>query len=445
VRPDELPEAEVGVLGAMLAEPRFALDAMHSLRDEDFETPRLRAFFSLLRTAHRDAPTMDPVTILAAARKHGVLDKIGGRDTVTMLLTESVTAANGPYYVELVRTASARRRLREVAVKMGAESIDEEVPVEIVAQNALEGTRTALGSSVGKTASIVDALDQVVREMNDTTGVSRYSTGISDLDFQIGGIPAKGLTIIGARPSVGKTALSLQLATNFVRRDGLRVTVYSLERDKADITRVILTQISGVSIAKIEPGAARSAEEYDRVVEAVGVVSEFGDRLRLSDSTRTSPTSIRADLARAPEGELPHVVIVDYVGLMDTSTAPGGKNRTREAEVSWLSRELKRVQQEFGIALIALAQLNRQSVNRSGDQMPQLHDLRDSGGQEQDADMVILLHRPAATATDPDERDAAGNKAFANCAKNRRGATGIVELTFTGASQTFGNGIMEKF
>lgn len=429
----------------MLAEPRFALEAMHSLRDEDFEAPRLRAFFSLLKLAHRDAPTMDPVALLAAAKKHGVLDKIGGRDTVTMLLTESVTAANGPYYADLVRDAAARRRLREIAVKMGSDATNDSVPVEVVVQNALEGTRTALGNAASKTASIADALDQVVREMNDTTGVSRYPTGIGDLDYQLGGIPAKGLTVIGARPSVGKTAISLQMATNFVRREGLRVTVYGLERDKADMTRVILTQISGVPNHKIEPGAARTAEEYDRVVEAVGVVSEFGERLRLSDSSRTSPVSIRADLARMPDGELPHVVIVDYVGLMDTSAAPGGKNRTREAEVSWLSRELKRVQQEFGIAFLVCAQLNRQSVNRAGDQMPQLHDLRDSGGQEQDADMVLLLHRPAVTSSSAETREAAGGKSFVNCAKNRRGATGVVELEFDGPRQTFGNAIMEKF
>lgn len=442
---EDFPPAEVAVLGSMFLDPVFALEALSDLRDDDFASFKLRTLFGVLRGCHREAPNLDIVVVRAAAKKAGALDKIGGASTLSLVIEQTPSSANARHYLGIVKDSAERRRVREIAVRMAADAANEEVPIQNVVQTAVEAARSAVGSADGKTASIADALDRVVREMNDTTGVSRYSTGLSDLDHQIGGIPAKGLTIIGARPSVGKTALSLQLATNFVRRDGLRVTVYSLERDKADITRVILTQISGVSIAKIEPGAARSAEEYDRVVEAVGIVSEFGDRLRLSDSTRTSPTSIRADLARAPEGELPHVVIVDYVGLMDTSTAPGGKNRTREAEVSWLSRELKRVQQEFGIALIALAQLNRQSVNRSGDQMPQLHDLRDSGGQEQDADMVILLHRPAATATDPDERDAAGNKAFANCAKNRRGATGIVELTFTGASQTFGNGIMEKF
>ncbi len=433
-------DPEVATIGSMLIDPLVAYQCAAQLTAEDFTQPLLADVFRLVTDAMRENSPIDLVTLAARAKKKGLLRAGDGVKVIKEIMEVVPTAANGEYYAKIVKENAGRRRLRALASSFACAAADETLSPEAVVVQFTNDARKALGSTDAKCVSLAQALDDAVKDMNDTTGTHRLLTGLTDFDSQFGGgFPRKGVTIVGARPSVGKTPFALQFVLHQVLSEGRSAIVYSLERDSTDIASVLLTQASRVSLDRLQPGVLRSAEEEERISAGIAKLSYASDRLRISGASRVSPMTIRTELARLPDAERPEIVVVDYLGLLDAASAPGGKNRTRENEISYLSREMKMIQQEFGIALIVCAQLNRQSVGRVGDNFPRISDLRDSGAIEQDADMIVLLHRPAATLTDPDQRDAAGNTAHLIVGKNRRGPTGEVKVAFNGPAQTFEN------
>lgn len=434
-------EAETATLGAMILDPSIAYRCAEELQPEDFLEPTYGDLFRLLREAVREKCPLDAVTLLALAKKKGILQNKGGSQGAAAVIEAIMNAPpfseNGEHYARIVRSAGERRRIQNLAIQLSREAADETLDTEAIVSSFTAQLRGALGKSGARGMSIAAALDEAFRQMEDETRTETLPTGIPEFDAQFRGVPRHGVTIVGARPTVGKTAFVAQFASYQAVVEGRSVRVYSLERDEPDIGRLMICQMTGVPMHRMDPGVIRSQRESDDLFAARHRLSQLERSVWISGDSRVSPMRIRADLARLPENERPEIVVIDYLGLLDTNGCPGGKGRTRENEISYLSRELKIIQQEFKVCLVVCSQLNRQSVGRVGDGFPRLSDLRDSGSIEQDADMVLLLHRPSATITDPTQRDGAGNIAHVIVAKNRRGATGTVDLSFNGPAQRF--------
>ncbi len=429
------PQAERAVIGACLVSAEALGTVSEILKPEDFHDANNKAVYEICLSMYLANKPIDLITFQAEATKRNVFERIGGQPFLAELIGDEMLPANAEYYAEIVRDTALRRRMIDAGPKISALGMKPDIEAgEIVS----EAEKIILEASASKATtgpvSIQVAAQSTLAKIMELRSGTRKNTGFmtsfTDLDRIIAGFQPGTLNIIAARPSMGKTALALNIA-QFGRKDNAdnHVLFFSLEMSVEQLmhrmfsAQTLAFSNKGVGVSEIASGTYSNDDAY-LVERAVHVLDQRNISLQYSSELTAMDfrTECRRYKTRHPDLAL---IVVDYLQLMSSGNR---RNDNRQNEVAEISRTIKSVAVELSCPVIALSQLSRETEKRT-DKKPQLSDLRDSGAIEQDADTVIMLYREDYYS-EHEDNDLMDSEADLRIAKNRNGTTGIVKLTF---------------
>ena len=427
------------MLGAML----LSKDAVVSVAElgvtaDQFYRPAHQTIFEAMRTLMAVGEPIDVVTVADELRRAQLLDEIGGLEALMELQTATPVVGNVHRYAKIVADTAALRRLIGVASEIAeiaytepddvAKALDDaEQKVFAVAEDRVTDSTRHLKELVH------EATQELEKRFESKVALTGVPTGFSDLDATLLGLQQSALIVVGARPAMGKTAFALNVASNVASGTNLPVLIFSLEMSHSELTMRMLSSEARVDSKKLRTGNI-SEPEWTRINNAVGRLETR--LLYLDDNANVTVMEIRAKARRlkAKHNGL-GLIVIDYLQLMS-----GNNSESRQLEISEISRNLKILARELEVPVMALSQLSRKLEERS-DKRPQLSDLRESGAIEQDADVVLFLHRPEVYRNEKGEGVAHDEKGVAEViiAKHRQGPNGTVKLVFFGESTRFEN------
>ena len=381
--------AEQSVLGGMLLSKDAIADVIEIIRDRDFYRPAHELIYDAIIDLYGRGEPADAVTVSAELSKRGDIARAGGAPYLHTLISSVPTAANAGYYAKIVREHAIMRRLVEAGTKIVQLGYTSEGEVDDMVDQAQAEVyavteRRSSEDYVQLSTLLPQALDEI-EAISKGIGVEGVKSGFKDLDALTHGFHPGNMIILAARPAMGKSTLGLDIARHASIHNGLTSVIFSLEMSKSEITMRMLSAESRVGLNNIRAGTL-SDDEWSRLARRMGEISEAP--LFIDDSPNLSMMEIRAKARRLKQRHNLKLIVIDYLQLMSS----GKKVENRQQEVSEFSRHLKLMAKELDIPVIAISQLNRSPEQRS-DKKPMLSDLRESGSIEQDADVVILLHR----------------------------------------------------
>ena len=430
--PPQAPEAEEAVLGAMLLSKGAIGDVSDVLRGGDFYKPANETIFDVILDLYARGEPADMVTVADELSRSGNLQRAGGADYLHTLISSVQTAANATYYARIVREKSLLRGLVSAGTRIAqlgyaeaggdVDGLLDSAQAEVMAISEKRGGQDYI--------SLSDLSEEVLAELNDIASnkgkLSGVPTGFADLDRLTQGFHPGQMVIVAARPGMGKSTIALDFCREAAIRNDITTAIFSLEMSRSEIAMRLLSAETGVWLQKMRSGDMTS-QDWTAVSKRIGEVSSAP--LFIDDSPNMSMSEIRAKCRRLKQQENLGLVVVDYLQLMSS----GKRVESRQQEVSEFSRSLKLLAKELGVPVIAVAQLNRGPEQRA-DRRPMIADLRESGSLEQDADVVMLLHRPEMY--DPEDRK---GEADIIVAKHRNGPTDTIPVVFQGAQARFVN------
>ena len=427
--PPQNIEAEKSLLGAILLSDDSFSSALELVKANDFYDPRHAKIFASMTRLFEAQRKIDLITLTTELGNQKLLKEVGGRAYVSDLETFVPISSHAEDYAKLVAEASLRRRLISAGTEIanaayeGGTEIDELVGK--AEQNLFEVSDKTVRSDYSALADLlVDAYDRI-EELHKNKGALRgLRTGFRDLDKKTAGLQKRDLIIIGARPAMGKTTLAENLAYNVATRngDGRGVLFFSMEMSKEELIERMVSTESGVDNWRIRTGNL-SDEDFARIGDAMAEMNEAP--LYIDDTSSMTVLEVRNKARRAMHDHTISMVVIDYLQLIRGTDRYKGN---RVQEVTEISRGLKTLARELEIPVIALAQLNRGVTDRD-DPRPVLSDLRESGSIEQDADLVMLLHRPDYYRQNDDDYEPT-NLTELIIAKHRHGEVGKINLYF---------------
>ena len=427
-------DAERAVLGSCLLDKDAAIYVIETLRKDDFYDAIHQLAYDIISEMVQKDKAVDPLTFMEEAKKRGLFDKLGGQSFVASLIDAVPTTANVEYHARIVRDKSVHRKMIQVGTYITKLGYAEEAEIEEVLD---EAERAVFDVATRGNLVVFKALGEVLKssfkELEDRffggSVVTGLPTGYIDLDRITGGLQGGSLIILAARPSMGKTALALNIAQYVAIKQETPVLIFSLEMSAEQLSHRLLASEAKVNIHDMRTGALPRGT-WDILANAAGMLSEAP--IYIDDSSFLSTLDLRAR-ARRFKAQHPKLglIIVDYLQLMNLSR----RVENKQQEVAEISRALKGVARELNVPVIALSQLSR-AVEQRQDKKPQLADLRDSGAIEQDADLVIFLYRKGYY--EPDKEDGQ-DVADLIIAKHRNGPTGTVQLLFVKEYTRFEN------
>jgi len=439
-------DAERTILGAVLLDNHAWSEAASTLRADDFAlTAHQRVFARMGELIDRNH-VVDIVTLSEELAKRKEIESIGGVAWLASLIEGLPRRLSIEEYVRIVKDKSLLRQLINIcstAITRAADQSEEALEVLNAAETSLlevteKGITRGFSSVHDIVAGSFKTIDNLYKEGREITGLA---THLTEFDRMTSGLQKSELVIIAARPSMGKTALAINIAQNAAIHGGKAVAVFSLEMSKESLLRRMLASEATVDSVKIQKGFLLR-EDRDKLTAALERLVEA--RIFVDDTPGISLTEMRAKARRLrqAQGGL-DLVVVDYLQLMTAGTigSAGRHYENRTQEVSAISRGLKALAKELNIPVIALSQLSRNSEQRAGDKKPILSDLRESGSIEQDADVVAFIHRESyynrdkSGEPDPDTE----NKAEIIIAKQRNGPTGSIEVAWVSKCTRFGD------
>ncbi len=433
-------EAEKSVLGSILISPQAADKALERLVPEDFFRLPNRDIFTAMQYIWQHGGVIDVVTLLDALEKLGKTQSSGGLDYLTELSIFTPTAANAEHYIAIVEQASTRRRLINVSTQIAQEAAsgakettellnDAERRIYDISMRASDDNMEALAPVYSR---VFHRIGQLMQLDGQHTGLP---TGFKDVDDITSGLQKSDLIIIAGRPSSGKTSLVLNIAAHAALHEHATVAIFSLEMSKEQLVTRIMSTETGVDMQKIRTGAVSPEELLDI---ANGYNSVGDAQLLIDDTPAISVAELRSRCRRIKARQGLDLIIIDYLQLMQSSS----RAESRVQAVSEMTRGLKIVARELDTPIILLSQLSRKPDDRT-DHTPVMSDLRESGSIEQDADVIMMLYRPAAYI-DTDEFREHNNITYLNLVKHRNGATGQIRLTWLPELTKFANYIDES-
>lgn len=412
--------AEIACLGGMILDRHTIDDCLDIVVGPDFYRPAHEAIFSAITTLHFEGQPVDAITVADLLRDRGDLARVGGAAYIHHLVQSTPVAASAAYYAEIVADLSIRRRLVEAGTRIAqlgmSQGAGDSGEIIAAAQSAVDAVDARRATEL---VSGADALPEVLAALDNPDLAGALSTPWPSLTGYLGGGFAKGrVYVVGARPSVGKTAVALSIALWVMQRHGKSVAFSTLEMPREEIVTRLLSQMSGV------PLTSGKVQDFQRVLlEQAASTLRSLPPIWVADREQVDPTLVRSHARAAKSRSDLGLIVVDYLQLMESA----GKVESRQQEVAKFSRAIKKTARALDVPILLLSQLNRQSEMRGPDAPPRLADLRDSGAVEQDADVVMLLHKPDREREDLDLR----------VSKNRQGPRDVVSrLTFDGARMT---------
>ncbi len=415
--------AEQSVLGGMLLSKDAIADVLERLRPGDFYRPAHRCVYDSILDLYGRGEPADAVTVAAELDRRGLLRRVGGAPYLHTLISTVPTAANAGYYAGIVAEKALLRRLVEAGTRVvqygyaGAEGADVNEVVDRAQAEIYDVTERRAGEDFVPLEALLQPTMDEIDAIASAGGISRgVPTGFTELDELTNGLHPGQMIVIAARPGAGKSTLALDVLRSAAIRHQLGAVMFSLEMGKSEIVMRLLSAEAGVPLSAMRSGRMTD-EHWTRLAARMTALS--GAPLFLDDSPNLTMMEIRAKARRLKQKSDLRLVVIDYLQLMTS----GKKVESRQQEVSEFSRQLKLLAKELEVPVVALSQLNRGPEQRT-DKKPMLADLRESGAIEQDADMVILLHRP--DAVDPDSPR--GGEADLIVAKHRNGPTRTVTV-----------------
>jgi replicative DNA helicase len=428
--PPQAVELEEAVLGAIMVEKDAIIAVMDVLKPESFyKENHQKIFKAVLDLSTRHEP-IDLLTVTEELRKREELDEIGGAVYIAQLTSKVGSAAHLEFHAKILAQKYIQRELIRVSSDIQIRAFDDSIDVDdLLDYSEMELFRVAEGNIKRETAPISILVKQALQHLEEAgkreDGLSGVPCGFSELDRITSGWQPSDLIIVAARPSMGKTAFVLSMARNMSVDHNASVAFFSLEMSSHQLINRLIVSESGISHEKIRNGKLTPHEWAQLTVK----ISDLqNSKIFIDDSPALSIFELRAKCRRLKAQHDIGIIILDYLQLM---SGPAEARGNREQEVSTISRSLKAIAKELNVPIIALSQLNRSVETRGGFKRPQLSDLRESGAIEQDADMVLFIHRPEYYGFMEDED---GNSlvglAEIIVAKHRNGAIGDIKLRF---------------
>jgi replicative DNA helicase len=425
-------DAEKGLLGSVLLSGTVLDDSIALIDASHFHLPAHQKIFEILVEMRNSGRPIDLISVTQLLEDRKLLDEVGGASVVTDLLTFVPTAANADYYREILREKCLLRKVITVCTEYAARCYDEQGDVKIlvdeVEKKILEIGEERVSSAMPSMKEMVnDAITSIEQLVKNKGGITGLSTGFHILDNMTGGLHAGEMFVIAARPSMGKTALAMNIAEHVALDAEKPVAVFSLEMSSPQLVQRLLCSRARVDSKKLRDGFI-GKQELGSISSAAGILSKA--KMFVDDTPGLSILELRAKARRLHNREGIQLVVIDYLQLLRSNTRRAQDNR--QIEIAEISNGVKALAKELKIPVIVLAQLNRNPEQRTGDSKgrPRLSDLRESGSIEQDADVVALLVREKYYAEDDEARKEAEGKATLIIAKQRNGPTGDVPLTF---------------
>jgi replicative DNA helicase len=415
--------AEQSVLGGMLLSKDAIADVVEVLRSGDFYRPAHQLIYDCVLDLYGRGEPADAVMVAAELERRGEIRRVGGAPYLHTLIATVPTAANAGYYAEIVAEKAILRRLVEAGTRIvqlgyaGADGADVNEVVDRAQSSIYEVTERRMSEDYVALEELLqptmDEIDAIASRGGSALGVP---TGFVDLDEVTNGLHSGQMIIIAARPGIGKSTLGLDLARSCSVRHGMSSVIFSLEMSRTEIVMRMLSAEARIRLQDMR-GGRMSDDDWTRLARRMSEISEAP--LFIDDSPNMTMMEIRAKARRLKQRHDLKLIVVDYMQLMSS----GKRVESRQQEVSEFSRQLKLLAKELEVPVVAISQLNRGPEQRT-DKRPMLADLRESGSLEQDADMVILIHRPDAWERD----DPRAGEADLILAKHRAGPTTTVTV-----------------
>ena len=432
--PPQSIEAEASILSAILIDNEVLFDVVEVLSPDDFYKTKHRLIFSAVMELFAKSEPVDLVTLANALQSSGDLETVGGGAYLAEMLDQVPAAANALHYARIIHDKACLRRLIErsnaVIKRCYADQGDVDDVLNYAESAIFEISENQIKPAFYPIGKIIETnIDMLEERQGNKALITGVPTGFAKLDHMTAGLQSSDLIILAGRPSMGKTALALNMARNAAIEGQVPTAVFSLEMSKEQLSLRMLCAEARIDSSRLRSGFF-SRDDWVKLTDAAGFLSEAP--IYIDDAADLSAMTIRAKARRLKMDKDLGLIFIDYLQLMKVS---GGQER-RDLEIGEISRSLKIMAKELGVPVVALSQLNRKLEERS-DKRPQLSDLRESGALEQDADVVAFIYRDEVY--NKDENNPNRGKAELIIAKQRNGPVGNVPLTFLHAYTRFEN------
>ena len=428
--PPNSVEAEQGVLGSMLISPRDTIaECVEKINEEYFYVPAHQTIYTVLVELWNAGQAIDLITFTQVLRDRNLLESLGGAAFITGLFTFVPTAANVQYYLDIVRDKYILREIIAAATESVRRAYEEQDEVnnlldEVEQRIFAVGEDRFKGQMLTMKDQVMEAIESIEKLYERKGGITGISTGFVEFDRMTSGMHGAEMIVIAARPSMGKTALVMNIAEHVAVQEKLPVGVFSLEMSSQQLVQRLLCSRARVNLQKVRDGFL-AERDFPSLTAAASKLAEA--KIFIDDSAGLSILELRAKARRLRAQQDVQLLIVDYLQLLRSTSRRAQDNR--QLEISEISAGIKGLAKELKIPIIVVAQLNRQPEARSGGK-PRLSDLRESGSIEQDADLVGLLVRPEIYEEDEEARAEKAGEAELIIAKQRNGPVGEIPLTF---------------
>ncbi len=430
-------EAEQALLGCLLLDTRIQIDVAAYLKEEDFYAESHKYIYHAMKEIIARNQPVDLVTLTDTLEKQGALEQAGGISYIAELTNVMPSSANYKRYLDIVTRDSLLRKLIKGSAEIidnSKSSQDKKDALAFAEKTVYDISNEADTSEMVKIDSVIPTVIHNFEELSSNKGAKHgIKTNFKGLDMLINGLHKSDLMIIAARPATGKTSFAMNIVES-VALQGYSCAVFSLEMGKEQLTQRLMCSVAGVSMSNALKGKI-NREEWLKLAKAREKLSQA--KIYIDDSSLITPQQMISKCRRLKSRHGLDLVMVDYIQLMTPDKARNSDSR--QNEITDISRNLKILAKEVNVPVLALSQLNRAVESRKG--RPQLSDLRESGAIEQDADIVMFIHRPDKSAS---EKEMAEGKVQPNVAeilveKHRNGPTGMVKLYFKGECTKFIN------
>ena len=432
VQPPNDTLSEQAVIGSMLVSKDAVQTAVEVLKPEDFYREDNKEIFAAMMDIYSIGKEIDIITASEQLRLRGTLERVGGTQNLATLIDNVPTTTNIDNYVRIVKEKSTARELIRAVDEVKSSAFEQTEEIDAVLEKAekvifdVVQNKDTKGYS-GMKEILVNTFDSIEKMYQNKEKLSGISSGFYKLDDMTSGLNNSELLIVAARPAMGKSAFVLNIASYVAMHEKVPVLIFNLEMSKEQLVKRILSSESEIDSKKLNNGELES-EDWLKLGDASGRLSDVP--IYIDDTPGLSSAELRAKSRKAKLEKKIGLIIIDYMQLMESKTP----SASRQQEVSEISRSLKLLAKELNVPVIALSQLSRATEGRA-DHRPMLSDLRESGSIEQDADIVMFIHREDYYDKDTEKK----NIAEIIIAKNRSGETGTVELAWMGQYTKFAN------